>query len=114
MRLLLPFAATLVIAGAVPADDAPFASVRPILAQHCLKCHSATAGKRKGGLSLDTRANTLHGGDTGPAVVPGKPAESLLIQAVRQTGELKMPPTDKLPADAIAALERWVEREPPA
>ena len=87
------------------------AKVRPILAKHCLSCHSVA--KHKGGLSLDSRADVLKGGDTGPAIVPGKPPESLLIQAVRQAGELKMPPKGNLSADAIAILERWIEREPP-
>jgi hypothetical protein len=87
------------------------AKVRPILAEHCLKCHSAA--KHKGGLTLDTRADALKGGDSGPAIVPGKPAESLLIQAVRQSSDLKMPPKGNLSADAIGTLERWIEHEPP-
>src|SRR5688572_29802879 len=60
--------------------------IRPVLADHCYKCHSADAAKSKklkAGLFLDTRAGMLKGGDTGPALVPGKPDESLLVQALR-------------------------------
>ena len=56
----------------------------------------------------------LKGGETGPAVVPGKPADSLLIKAVHHTGELKMPEKSKLPARVIADLVRWVELGAPA
>ena len=57
--------------------------VRPVLAEHCYECHSAEAKKIKGKLRLDSREEMLRGGETGPAVVPGKPDESLLITAVR-------------------------------
>ncbi len=81
--------------------------VLPIFKQHCYACHSHSAKKVKGGLVLDSRSGWAKGGDTGPAVVPGKPDESLLIQAVRYKG-LEMPPTGKLPEEAIVKLERWV------
>ena len=58
---------------------------------------------------LDSRSGWEKGGESGPAVVPGNPDESLLIQAVRY-GDLEMPPKGKLPAEAIAALERWVKQ----
>ena len=60
--------------------------VRPVLAEHCFACHSTDAekkGKLKGGLLLDSRDGWAKGGDSGPAVVPGKPDESLLVKAVR-------------------------------
>src|SRR5438552_364527 len=68
--------------------------VRPLLVERCLKCHGDQ--KPKGGLQLTTRAAVLKGGENGPAAVAGKPDDSLLIQAVRQSGELKMPPKEKL------------------
>ena len=82
--------------------------IRPVLVEHCYECHSAEAKKGlKGGLALDSREASRKGGDSGPAVVPGKPDESLLIEAVRYTDEaLKMPPEGKLPAETIADLER--------
>ena len=81
--------------------------VRPVLAEHCYECHSAGAKKGlKGGLALDSRAASRKGGDSGPAVVPGEPDESLLIEAVRFTDEaLQMPPEGRLPAETIADLE---------
>ena len=81
-----------------------------MLAEHCYKCHSAEATKGlKGGLALDSREASRKGGDSGPAVVPGEPDESLLIEAIRFTDEaLQMPPEGRLPAETIADLERWV------
>jgi hypothetical protein len=85
------------------------ARIRPVLIANCYKCHSAGAEKIKGNFVLDTRAGIRKGGDLGAAVVPGNLEESLLIQAVRyKDDDLKMPPKDKLPDDAIADLERWV------
>src|SRR5439155_14686178 len=85
--------------------------IRPVLAEHCYKCHSADAEKAKklkGGLRLDTRDGLRKGGDSGPAVVPGKADESLMVRALRYDGDLKMPPTKKLPEAIIADFERWV------
>ena len=81
--------------------------VLPILKSRCLECHSHESGKSKGGLMLDSRSGWQTGGDSGPAIVPGKPDESLLIQAVRHT-ELRMPPTGRLPTEESAILESWV------
>src|SRR3954454_21691821 len=73
--------------------------VRPVLAEHCYECHSAEAKKLKGKLRLDSREEMLRGGETGPAVVPGKPEESLLITAVEyHDKDLRMPP----PKDEVA------------
>ena len=81
--------------------------VKPLLASRCIGCHGPD--KVKGGLRLDSREAAIKGGDTGPSLVPGKPAESLFIQAVRHSHpELKMPPKDKLAAGDVAALERWI------
>src|SRR5262245_20484554 len=75
--------------------------IRPVLVEHCYRCHSAQAKKVKGGLLLDTRDAIRKGGDRGPAVVPGQPDKSLVLEALRHKG-LKMPPDAKLPA-AVAA-----------
>lgn len=87
--------------------------VRPLLADHCYECHSAKTDKAKGGLRLDTRADTLKGGAAGPVIVPGKPDESLLLQVVKGTAKdtERMPPEKKGPplrAEQIAVLEEWV------
>lgn len=82
--------------------------VRPVLAQSCYQCHTTEAA---GGLRLDSRAAVLKGGDSGPAIVPGSPDKSLIIQAIQQTGDLKMPPrSGKLPDGDIANLIEWVRR----
>ena len=83
------------------------ARVRPILVERCVKCHGPR--KQSSGLRLDSRAAVLKGGDTGPAVVPAKPEESLMIQAVaHRHDELKMPPNGKLPDADVQFLTRWV------
>ncbi|HEY1381543.1 MAG TPA: PSD1 and planctomycete cytochrome C domain-containing protein, partial [Gemmataceae bacterium] len=110
-RTSLYITALLLAAGTVRADPGTEffeTKVRPVLAEHCYKCHSTAAKKQQGGLHLDTRDAIRAGGDTGPAIVPGKPAESLLLKAVRQTGDLKMPPKSKLPDAVIADLEKWI------
>src|SRR5262245_14304905 len=87
-------------------------SVRPLLIEQCLKCHGEK--KQFAGLRLDSRAAILAGGDSGPAIVPGKPAESLLIRSVRPVDDdLKMPPKSKLSDRQIADLARWVETGAP-
>src|SRR5262245_38466908 len=71
--------------------------VRPLLIERCYSCHSQTK-EVKGGLALDSRGGWAKGGDSGPAIVPGKPDESPLIVAVRyKNADLQMPPTDRLP-----------------
>ncbi len=82
--------------------------VRPVLVASCYQCHSAQAKSSRGGLRLDSRAGVLKGGDSGPAVVLGKPEASLLIRAVRHGPDLQMPPKGKLATAAIADLEHWV------
>ena len=96
---VLALAAGLAIGGAKAGAGEPDASsqdffelkVRPLLAASCVKCHGEK--KSSGGLRLDSREAILAGGDNGPAVVPGDPEGSLLIQAIRHADEtLKMPP----------------------
>ncbi len=93
-----------------PADDAALEQfekeVRPLLATRCQGCHGPT--KQKGGLRLDSRPAMLAGGDTGPAVVPGKPGESLLVDAINYGEQVRMPPKSKLPPAEIAVLTKWV------
>jgi hypothetical protein len=87
-------------------------NIRPVLVQNCYVCHSEEKGKNKGELTLDTRDGIRAGGDRGPAVVPGKPDESILINAIRQTGQLRMPPDSHggiLPDEVIANFEKWVK-----
>jgi len=89
-------------------------SVRPLLAAQCLGCHSATSQPIMGGLRLDARDQALKGGGRGPAIVPGKPAESLLLKAVMHTaGPLKMPPGPKMKDADLAVLTEWIQMGAP-
>ena len=86
-------------------------NVRPILATRCQGCHGPA--KQKGGLRLDARAALITGGSTGPAVVPGNPKDSLLVDAINYGEAYQMPPKSKLPAGEIATLTEWVKRGAP-
>ena len=77
-----------------------------LLSQKCLACHNDK--KSSSGLSVETRTSALTGGNRGPAVVPGRPQDSLVMAAIRQTGALKMPPTGKLPDSEIDVVEKWI------
>jgi mono/diheme cytochrome c family protein len=111
---LVPGAAPLAAADpAFTADQVAFyeKEVRPLLTQHCVRCHGKDPEKLRGGLALTSRAALLKGGDTGPAVA-GKPDESLLVQAVRYKHAEEayhMPPAGKLPDADIAVLTKWVK-----
>src|SRR6266851_2312944 len=96
--------------GAQPPDTGFFESkIRPVLATRCYACHSSNLKSPMGGLLLDTKAGLQKGGVTGRVVVPGKPAESRLLQALRYTDpHLQMPPTGKLADTVIADFEQWI------
>ena len=80
--------------------------IRPLIEQNCLACHGEDP---QGGLRLDSHEALLKGGASGPAVVAGKPEESLLIKSVRYEHEkIKMPPTGRLPDEAIRDLTKWI------
>ncbi|SIO67918.1 Planctomycete cytochrome C [Singulisphaera sp. GP187] len=87
------------------------ARIRPVLVAHCYKCHSVEAGQSKGNLLLDARETIRAGGDSGPAVVPGDPATSLLVTAISHVDpDLKMPPkTDRLPDSVISDIKSWIK-----
>jgi hypothetical protein len=93
-------------------------NVRPILSEHCYKCHSVAESSSKGGLILDSRDGMLKGGDEGPAVVPGNTSKSLLIRAITYTdNELQMPPKKsggKIADAKIKVLEEWIKMGAPA
>ncbi len=90
------------------APDATFDDVRPVLAAHCVGCHGPT--KQKGGLRLDRKVDALRGGDGGASIVPGKPADSLLLKKVRSTdaGEQMPPDGDRLSEAQMKALTDWI------
>ena len=82
--------------------------VRPILAEHCWKCHGPDVVARKAGLRLDTREGSRRGGELGPAVVPGDLDESVLWQAIRYEN-IEMPPDEKLSDEIIDDFKKWIE-----
>jgi mono/diheme cytochrome c family protein len=96
-------------AGADTATEQLFADkVKPLLDSRCVSCHGPD--KVKGGLRMDSRAGLLKGGDSGPALVPGNPSDSLLLQAVMHSKkDLEMPPKEKLTTNDIAVLRRWIQ-----
>ncbi len=111
--------------GAEPAAEGPAARklssdesdfferrIRPVLAERCYGCHSARASVLQAKLRLDSAAGVRAGGESGPALVAGKPKDSLLIQAIRYES-LEMPPDGKLPDEVIANFERWIEMGAP-
>ena len=122
MRLARATAQMLLVAAVLPAapgqaraapppDQLEFfeTRIRPVLVERCYKCHSAQAKSPKGGLLLDSREGLREGGNSGPAIVPGRPASSLLLKAVRHTHEtLRMPPKEKLPDAVVADLAKWI------
>jgi hypothetical protein len=109
------FLLTCLVAAAAVADDdtrrqqlAFFEKeVRPLLATRCFECHGEK--KQESGLRIDHIEFLKKGGDSGPAIAPGNLDKSLLIQAIRYSGDFQMPPKGKLPAAEIAVLEKWVQ-----
>ncbi len=96
----------------IPADQLEFfeKKIRPVLVEKCYACHSAKLAKPMGGLRLDSRAGTLKGGDSGPAVKPGDPAGSEIVKAISyQNLDLKMPPSGKLRDQQISDFTEWIK-----
>ena len=83
--------------------------VLPVLEKNCFSCHSHKAKKSSGGLYLDSLQAMLEGGDSGPSLVMNNPEKSLLMQAIRQDADLKMPPKGKLSEQEIKDINAWVK-----
>jgi hypothetical protein len=94
-----------------PAEQIDFfeKKIRPVLVDHCYKCHSAEAKKIRSGLLLDSRDGLRKGGERGPAIVPNDPEKSLLLKALRYQ-ELQMPPGGKLPDPVIEDFATWIKQ----
>ncbi|MDB4665772.1 hypothetical protein OAE81_01125, partial [bacterium] len=83
--------------------------IRPLFVEHCYECHSADAKELKANLYLDSRTGWQTGGDSGPAIIPGKPEDSLLLNAISYTNsDLEMPPKNRLPDSKIQHLKSWI------
>ncbi len=116
VALVLPVTATQALAAEPTKEQAEFfeKQVRPLLTEKCFSCHSEAQKKNKGGLVVDSLAALLQGGDSGPAVVPGNPEKSKIIEAIRYKNEdLKMPPKEKLSDGDIETLTKWVKMGAP-
>lgn len=113
--ILVAHGGALFAATAAPAAASFFkTAIVPILEQRCYECHSHESGKAKGGLVLDARSGWARGGDSGPAIIPKQPNNSLLIDAVRYGNvDTQMPPTGKLSESEISLLEQWVSMGAP-
>ncbi|MBL9116877.1 MAG: PSD1 domain-containing protein [Verrucomicrobiaceae bacterium] len=86
--------------------------IRPVLVKHCYECHSQQSTKIGGKLLLDAPSEMIAGGESGPALLPGKPDESLIVQAVRYDG-IEMPPKYRLPEQVVADFTEWVRMGAP-
>ena len=86
--------------------------IRPVLVKQCFECHSAEAKKIGGKLLLDSPGEMLGGGESGPAVIPGKPDDSLIVQALRYDG-IEMPPKKRLPESVVSDFVTWVKMGAP-
>jgi mono/diheme cytochrome c family protein len=105
--LIIPILLPAEPGSAQPAKEEFFETrIRPVLAQQCFACHTNSA---MGGLQVDSRENLLRGGKSGPAIVPGDPDKSVLVTALRQTSELKMPKGGRLTDAEIADFTAWVK-----
>ncbi|MFM2142362.1 MAG: hypothetical protein RLZZ476_906 [Verrucomicrobiota bacterium] len=113
LQLLLLSALPAAAADMTPDQRAFFESkIRPVLVKQCYECHSQTSKKLGGKLLLDAPSEMIAGGESGPAVIPGKPDESLIVQAVRYDG-LEMPPKKRLPDNIVNDFVEWVKMGAP-
>ena len=115
--LLTPIAVSLVFVSSASAQTQSSvgvkffeAKIRPVLLEHCYECHSASSGKSRGGLKVDSRDALLRGGDTGPAIVSESLATSLLYQSLlhREDADYQMPPKGRLPDSVIDDFRQWI------
>lgn len=122
LRVWLPLAAAAGVSWGAFAQSGPTPAqveffekrIRPLFAEACYRCHSADADKLKGALLLDSREGVLKGGDSGPALVPGRPDQSRLVEALSWSNpDLQMPPKRKLSDAQIADVVAWVQQGAP-
>jgi hypothetical protein len=105
--LVLLFAARANAQAPLSGDALFEAKIRPLLAEHCWKCHGPK--KQRGDVRLDARSHLLKESELGKIVVPGRPEQSVLWKVVQHQGDLKMPPRGKLPASELASLYQWIK-----
>ena len=114
--LICLLGASLLNAEEIPQEQLAFfeAKIRPVLVDACYECHSKEAGKSKGGLNVDSKVGLELGGGSGQGIVPFKPDESVLMDAILwRDKDLEMPPEQKLPANVIEDFRKWIEMGAP-
>ncbi|MFN6049332.1 MAG: c-type cytochrome domain-containing protein, partial [Planctomycetia bacterium] len=108
IRLTLVMLLLLVGTFAIARADEVFSKVEALLKARCYECHSHEK-KIKGGLALDSKSGWEKGGESGPAIIPGKPEASLFIKALGHAEvDLKMPPKGMLPSAEIEVFKEWI------
>ncbi len=114
----MKFSGSLVVFAAVqamaqqPSGEAFYEqTIRPILRTNCFACHSDKT--LSSGLSVESKESLLRGGNRGPVLDSANPAESLLLKAIQQSGDVKMPPGRKMADDKIAAIQKWIAEGAP-
>ncbi len=114
LAILLMSPATLGIAQEPTETQIKFfeSKIRPALTKYCYECHSVDAGDSRGGLLVDSREGLLEGGDSGPAIEPGEPDQSVFWEAITWDG-YEMPPSKKMPDSVIADFKKWIEMGAP-
>jgi hypothetical protein len=114
LLLTLSTAACLCSAADMTPDQRAFfeSKIRPVLVKQCYECHAQGAKKLGGKLLLDAPSEMISGGESGPSVIPGKPDESLIVQAVRYDG-IEMPPKKRLPEHVVNDFVEWVKMGAP-
>jgi hypothetical protein len=85
--------------------------IEPVLKDSCHRCHGEK--KQESNLRLDSREALLKGGKNGPTIVPGKPNESLLLKVLEYSGDIQMPPDEKLDDEIQEAFKKWIEKKAP-
>ena len=121
--LLAPAIGILVLGGSLRAAEGEMTpeqsaffeeKIRPVVVKHCYKCHSEQEGKRKGGLTMDSRSALRAGGGSGYVILPGDPANSLMIKAMSHVDEdMQMPPDYKLSRRILSDFEQWIKMGAP-
>ena len=114
LYLLLVFLLTLSAGLAEQRTDFFEKKIRPVLSMSCYECHSAKSKSLKAGLLLDRKAGWVRGGKNGAVIHPGKPDESILMNALKYDNhELQMPPSGKLSETVLADFEKWISMGAP-
>lgn len=102
----------LVVFSSLQAEDFEFyeKKIRPVLVEHCYRCHSNETGKSRGGLVVDSIESMRLGGESGPAVVPGNHRDSVLWRAMNWMDDMEMPRDEKLSAEILKDFENWIDQ----